>query len=264
MKLFLLFTTLFTLHCHSQDTLSVYFALNQSTLSRSEEEKLKTFAADQSILVKEIAAHSDSSASISYNKELAEKRLKHVKSYFQEGLRVIETVYGEKQSSQSRTYSASDWRRVDIVYTRKGQKIPIKKEALTNETPSKKLSRQFTLFLNDTTLNEVIIRLSILFYSNKDIYYAKYEKELVRLFEFMRDNPTISAHIRGHVCCGDDYQLSSNRAFVVYKYLKKSGIDPSRMSFRGYSNKKPVVYPERTERDRLANRRVDIIFSKTH
>ncbi len=72
----------------------------------------------------------------------------------------------------------------------------------------------------------------------------------------------LSAHIRGHVCCGKNQRISNKRAKAVYKYLVKHGISKDRLSYKGYSNTIPVAWPEKTMEDRKANRRVDIIFKK--
>jgi outer membrane protein OmpA-like peptidoglycan-associated protein len=84
---------------------------------------------------------------------------------------------------------------------------------------------------------------------------------LIYLKNTMQTYPQFQAHIRGHVCCGNKMSISMRRARTVYKYLVKNGISKDRLSFKGYSNTKPLVYPEKTQEDREANRRVDIIFT---
>ena len=141
--------------------------------------------------------------------------------------------------------------------------IPNNSQNATNTKVNPRVKgNAFEEFMADTTIKTTTIRLSILFYTNVDTYYSEFEGELKQLHEFMRDNENVRAHIRGHVCCGDNYNLSSNRAYKIYKYLKSRGIDPSRLSFKWYSNKIPEVSPEVTEYDKLRNRRVDIIFTK--
>lgn len=67
-------------------------------------------------------------------------------------------------------------------------------------------------------------------------------------------------HVRGHVCCGPSYRLSKRRAKQVYKFLKRMGVPKERLSYKGYSDTAPVVYPEKTEEDEANNRRVDFIL----
>jgi len=82
------------------------------------------------------------------------------------------------------------------------------------------------------------------------------------LIELMHKNPEWKLHVRGHVCCGPDQKLSDKRAKNVYKYLIRQGIDESRLSYKGYSDSIPLVFPEKTEEDAHQNRRVDFLITK--
>lgn len=90
----------------------------------------------------------------------------------------------------------------------------------------------------------------------------QYRYILDYLIELMEKNPDWKLHVRGHVCCGPDQKLSDKRARNVYKYLNKQGIDASRISYKGYSDTKPLVFPEETEEDAHQNRRVDFLITK--
>ena len=81
------------------------------------------------------------------------------------------------------------------------------------------------------------------------------------LYDTLKKNPALKAHIRGHVCCDNNMRLSRKRAKAVHDFLIKMGIPESRVSHKGYSNSLPLVYPESDESDRRLNRRVDVIFS---
>ena len=56
----------------------------------------------------------------------------------------------------------------------------------------------------------------------------------------------------------DDYnfRLSDNRARSVMEYILSQGIDPKRISSKGYGETKPVV-PNDTDENRQLNRRVE-------
>ena len=90
----------------------------------------------------------------------------------------------------------------------------------------------------------------------------QYRYILDYLIEVMRKNPEWKLHIRGHVCCGPDQKISDKRAKNVYKYLLKKKIDSSRLSYKGYSDSKPIVFPEKTDEDAHKNRRVDFMIVK--
>lgn len=242
-----------------QDTLFVFYDLNKDVLNSKEQLKLNDFVENytNSIEIIEIRTFCDTSASFEYNKNLAERRLKNVESCFGSIAIKSKLAIGETPQNQN-GYNAAYGRRAEIVFALKDD------IGFTTNQPKKSIQTgdPFLDFINNESVTETTIRLSILFYTNSDIHYPEFDKELVHLYQFMRDNPNISAHIRGHVCCGDDYTLSSNRAFKVYKYLKSHNISTDRLSFKGYSNSIPEIYPEVTEYDKLRNRRVDIIFRK--
>ena len=84
---------------------------------------------------------------------------------------------------------------------------------------------------------------------------------LDKLYDTLQKNPQLTAHIRGHVCCENNKRLSKIRAKEVHDYLVEKGISQNRLSFKGYGNKLPLVYPELNPSDRSQNRRVDVVFS---
>lgn len=84
-----------------------------------------------------------------------------------------------------------------------------------------------------------------------------YRYKLEELASFLIKNENSQLHIRGHVCCGPSYRLSKRRAKQVYCYFRRTGISKKRLSFKGYSNTMPVIYPEEEEEDEAMNRRVD-------
>ena len=89
-----------------------------------------------------------------------------------------------------------------------------------------------------------------------------YRYVLEHLIELLEKEPDLKVHIRGHVCCGPSERLSKKRARKVYRLLKRIGISKERMTYKGYSDTAPLVFPEKTEEDEAKNRRVDFILSK--
>lgn len=99
-------------------------------------------------------------------------------------------------------------------------------------------------------------------------------KELEKLVRFLRNNRAIHIEIQGHVCCGGDddsdafnsdtgtQTLSIDRAEFIYNYLINRGIAKERLSYKGYAFKAPLRFPEKSSRDRSANRRVEIKITK--
>jgi outer membrane protein OmpA-like peptidoglycan-associated protein len=78
--------------------------------------------------------------------------------------------------------------------------------------------------------------------------------------ELLNKNPKVRVEIQGHTDSvgSDSYnlRLSDARANSVYQYLVSRGIDPSRLSARGYGETMPVA-DNRTIDGRALNRRID-------
>lgn len=89
-----------------------------------------------------------------------------------------------------------------------------------------------------------------------------YRYVLEYLVELLEKNPTWTVHIRGHVCCGPSERISCKRAKNVYKFLIRLGVNPLRMSYKGYSDTLPLAFPEKTEEDEIMNRRVDFVIHR--
>jgi outer membrane protein OmpA-like peptidoglycan-associated protein len=87
------------------------------------------------------------------------------------------------------------------------------------------------------------------------------DKDLIRLLHILQKHPTMKIQIQGHICCGekDIDDLSTNRARTIYFYLAKRGIAWERLSYKGFGSTKPIYpLPEKTQQERIANRRVEI------
>jgi len=78
--------------------------------------------------------------------------------------------------------------------------------------------------------------------------------------QLLKKNPKVRVEIQGHTDSvgSDSYnqRLSEARANSVYKYLVDHGIDPARLSARGYGESMPIA-DNRTRNGRTQNRRID-------
>ncbi|GAB4312106.1 MAG: hypothetical protein Kow00127_02490 [Bacteroidales bacterium] len=109
-------------------------------------------------------------------------------------------------------------------------------------------------------------------YTMEDIYFAfnsdslKPESKMVieAFSEFLADNPTVTVLIEGHTDNigneRDNLELSERRARSVYNYLIQLGIDPKRLSYKGYGESRPVAGNE-TEQGRALNRRTAFVIT---
>ena len=111
-------------------------------------------------------------------------------------------------------------------------------------------------------------------YQLKDINFATNSFELNDASKFiidgfimfLKENPHVSIEIQGHTDdVGNDktnLTLSDNRAKSVYEYLVQNNIYPSRLSYKGYGELKPIAL-NTNEEGRAKNRRtVFVIKSK--
>jgi outer membrane protein OmpA-like peptidoglycan-associated protein/Tol biopolymer transport system component len=80
---------------------------------------------------------------------------------------------------------------------------------------------------------------------------------------FLKENPRVNVAIHGHTDSAGDaaanMTLSNDRAKSVYDFLIKSGINASRLSFKGFGQTKPVVSND-TEEGRSKNRRTEFVI----
>ena len=89
--------------------------------------------------------------------------------------------------------------------------------------------------------------------------------ELDETFKFLNENPRLHIEIGGHTDnTGQDEknkQLSLNRAKAVADYLIQKGIDPVRLSVKGYGAALPVASND-TDAGRQTNRRIEFRIVK--
>jgi len=118
----------------------------------------------------------------------------------------------------------------------------------------------------DIQLERIIIGNEIVLqnvYYDFDEYFIRTDAviELNRLVKILVQNPNITIQLGSHTDSngGDEYNrsLSDNRAKSCVRYLVESGISPSRISWNGYGESLPLVYPELTDEDEQANRRTE-------
>ena len=76
---------------------------------------------------------------------------------------------------------------------------------------------------------------------------GNYQYLLETIVEYLKTNPEIYVHIRGHVCCRAGQRISRRRARNVYRFLKRQGISTERMTYAGYSDTVPLAFPEKKD-----------------
>lgn len=125
--------------------------------------------------------------------------------------------------------------------------------------------------LGTLKLEENLVLEDLNFQPGRHILLKESVPNLFELLQIMEENPDLKIEIEGHICCHSDpnkpdafdidtkdYKLSENRAKNIYKFLIRKGIDPKRLSYKGYGFQRPLFYPERTSLHQKKNRRVEI------
>ena len=164
---------------------------------------------------------------------------------------------------------------------------PIKVETETSEPEEvvdKEIKTDIKLIKEDTTelytrkitdleVGENLILKNVNFYPGRHYPMEEARPALENLLKVMKENPTLEIEIQGHICCvpyGHDcldidthrHNLSLERSKYVCNYLIRNGINKSRLSYQGFGGKHRLIKIERTEDDRMRNRRVEIKIIK--
>jgi len=102
----------------------------------------------------------------------------------------------------------------------------------------------------------------ILFDVDKATLQPESVNQLQHVLTLLKDYPDLSLQVQGHTDDqgADDYNmnLSQKRAETVVAYLGLFGVDPGRLTPKGFGESRPVA-PNTTEEGRAKNRRVDLV-----
>lgn len=89
--------------------------------------------------------------------------------------------------------------------------------------------------------------------------------ELDNIVALLKENPTLKIRINGHTDNTgkpeDNLKLSNNRANAVIQYLVSKGIDPKRLSSKGWGETQPIA-DNNTEEGKAKNRRTEMTIAK--
>jgi outer membrane protein OmpA-like peptidoglycan-associated protein len=263
--------SLLLLQLQAQTPTIIQFGFDKSTLTDISKEKIKDFIKDnQSIeLVRiEIHGHCDSSGPSNYNDILSVRRVEAVLHFLlSEGIAdtniVIKKGHGENMPLNNNSTKAKRGlnRRVELI--------------LSNKNNSAEKTLSVDQILSGTKMNsgDKIILKNINFISNTHVFLEESKPALMQLLKIMKTHPKMVIRTEGHICCTPLEEtdlidektgiknLSIARAKAVQQFLIKNGIRTKRISFSGFGPSRPIYpYPENSEEERQANRRVELII----
>ena len=124
---------------------------------------------------------------------------------------------------------------------------------------------QKDIALQPIEANASIVLNNIFFDVNKWEIKTESQAELDKIVQLLNDNPTVRVQIAGHTDNvgkpSENLSLSNNRAKAVVTYLISKGIQPQRLSAKGFGETKPVA-DNKTEEGRAKNRRTEMTVVK--
>ena len=251
---------LFFVHLSAQEkgTYSVYFEFDKFTINENQISCITDLLKDAKTPFDAIQlfGYCDDRGSADYNDKLSIKRVASVqKILIANGIALNKIFVCEgrgrviiaKDSLKNLQKIRDKNRRVDLIFTSK---------------------TIYTSFPENPKVGDLIILDKIEFEMGSSIVSLKAKKELDKNIVLLQKHKSLRFEIRGHVCCTsskyndaidqetDERNLSINRAKNVFTYLRLKGINPYRMTFKGYGNKFPLGKGDEFDR------RVEFLITK--
>ena len=246
-------TLFFCFHGQSQNSkISLFFKVNVNELTPESSALLDSLTKSGNLSDVKLVGFADLRGDESMNLLLSESRVNAIAHQLNSNnIEVMESsFYGENYPINSKnTSNYAFWRRVDLIFSR------LEPEPIS-------LNNLDVNLITDGNLDAIPLKLE--FYNASADIMPYSTPELEKLLEFMSQNNSVNAFLRGHVCCdgGGIGEFYSNlRAEAVYLFLINHGIASERLSFQGFGSTIPLVWPEKNEMDKQRNRRVDVVFS---
>ena len=287
---------LFGLLLSAQEKASFYFDFDQDTFNPKQNELFMTWLnKDQNREILVINGYCDWYGTFEYNDTLAYKRIHTVHEqlktktnssiFFSGNLKI--KGFGERvQTRKERRYN----RRVDVFYTIIPKKIVVKEVVyddpvvytgqVINKEPDV-IERKEIIQVPDTDdlidpvglyqnpyatakVGDKLVMNNLYFYDRSGIFVPESLPVMEELLEFMITHPKVKIEIQGHICCqlGEDPEdIALVRAIAVHNYLVANDIDDSRLLYKSFGSTQPLhKIPERNEKERNENRRVEILI----
>lgn len=262
----------------TKENLSVYFDTDSDKLNKTAIVLLDSLWRNKPDIPRtiefELKGYCDNRGSDQYNISLSKKRVATVKNYLlQRGVKMKNILsaagYGENAPlNENLTEDERQLnRRVDISL--------VASERLNASTEKDTATLKEKIADPGVKAGSSITLKNINFLGGLPQFRDDSQPSLHELLDAMKTFPTLVIQIEGHICCqpGPDdginaltgiFNLSEARARAVMEYLVLRGISQDRVTFKGLGHSMPLYpYPEQTEEERIANRRVEIkIISK--
>lgn len=266
------------------NTVSIHYNIGKYVLTKAHKTEITSFlkTLDSTMTYKvKIISSADYLGSIKSNFVLANKRAIKIKIFLQntspslfesiESVNKGEVVEHEKEQMDKLIGNVEN-RKTSILFLKKEvtkkKRISIAEKKVYIYNPKKE---EF-----DLRIGKKFILKKLIFKRGTAIMQQRSKSSLKGLLRFLKENPNVEIEIQGHLCCNSgNYQpdkskvkpypsihLSTKRARFVYKYLVINGIRNKRLTYHGYGFQSPIYYPEKTQKHKSLNKRVEILITK--
>ncbi len=275
---------------HAQLQFAVYFDSNKFELNAKESQRLNNWIIEnKNNKIVAIHGFTDEDGTTGSNDTLARKRVNVVFNLVKNQIKIREdfkTISFGESFVQSKEKAVN--RRAIIYYIlekdlpREDEILGIKKEVTIEEPkpeieyPEKlvfenpngtksefKLDRVFMKQVEHAKPGEKIKIENLNFIINTFAVVPESRGKLYELLVVLQSNPSLKIEIHGHLCCMpiDRTDLSTQRAKAIYNFLIANEVYRGRLSYKGFGSTNPIYpLPEKDEKERAANRRVEILI----
>lgn len=267
----------------------VYFDSNKHELNQPETEKLNQWLiTNKESKIVAINGYTDEDGSHLFNDSLAKRRVNFVFNFVQNKIKIRDDFktrsYGE---DFKQAINKAENRKVTLYYieqkdlAKEAEILGIKTEI--PETPKPEINFPDTLVFENPNGTKSEFKLDVNFMKsvskaipgeklkienlnfmiNTYIVVNESRGKLYELLLVLQKNPKLKIEIQGNICCmpNDRLNLSMQRAKAVYNFLIANEINKNRLSYKGFGSARPIfALPEKTEEERAANRRVEVLI----
>jgi outer membrane protein OmpA-like peptidoglycan-associated protein len=274
----------------SQEKFTLYFDSNKFELNFKENTRLSTWISEnKNNKIVAIHGFTDEDGTNSFNDTLSLKRVSYIFNLVKPQIKIREDFktrsFGE---GFVQSKDKAENRRVVIYYIlekdipREDEILGIKKEPIAEEPkpeieyPEKlvfenpngtksefKLDRAFMKKIEHAKAGEKLKIDNLNFIINTFAVVPESRAKLYELLLVLQSNPSLKIEIQGHLCCMpiDRTDLSTQRAKAIYQFLIANDVYRARLSYKGFGSTDPIYpIPEKDEKERAANRRVEILI----
>ena len=280
---------LFVNFSFAQEQFILYFDSNKFELNKFENDKFQTWISlnkDSKIVA--INGYTDEDGSNSSNDTLAARRVSFALSQVKLKIKIRDDFksrsYGE---DFKQAVNKAENRKVTIYYLlpkdfpRENEILGIKKDIVIKPRPIPNYPEKLVFTNPDGSTSEFKLNVNFMkeidkgkageklkienlnFVINTFIVVNESRGKMYELLLVMEQNPKLKIEIQGNLCCQpiDRTNLSTQRAKAMYSFLIKNKIDKNRLSYKGFGSSRPIFpLPEKDEKERAANRRVEILI----